>query len=178
MGSDARACCVRAWRVLGGALAAPARSLASRAHVAPSSTLLLLLLPFASRQATFFNPATSAAIKERMSGGKDADLKSAVKVRVQGGEQAVVCAVAAGWLQAACHGPPASRPTRPSLSAPSPPHSPQVYKPLMPKDGDQAFWQGGMLVFEGPTLLWGHADQGMAAHADLGQVVAAATRGL
>lgn len=32
-------------------------------------------------RATFFNPATSAAIKERMSGGKDADLKSVMKVR-------------------------------------------------------------------------------------------------
>lgn len=48
----------------------------------------------------------------------------------------------------------------------------------MPKEGDQAFWQGGVLVFEGPKLLWGHADPGMAAHADLDTVVAAATAGL
>jgi len=54
----------------------------------------------------------------------------------------------------------------------------QTYKPLMPKKGDQAFWQGGALVFEGRRLLWAHADRATSAHADLAEVLAAATRGL
>jgi hypothetical protein len=54
----------------------------------------------------------------------------------------------------------------------------QTYKPLMPPRSEQALWQGGVLVFKGPRLLWAHADEGTAAHADLQQVVAIATRDL
>lgn len=54
----------------------------------------------------------------------------------------------------------------------------KTYKPLMPKRSDQAFWQGGMLVLEGRTVLWAHADPATSAHADLAEVVAVATRGL
>lgn len=48
----------------------------------------------------------------------------------------------------------------------------------MPKQPGQALWQGGMLVFEGPRVLFAHADPGTAAHADFDEVVAAATAGL
>ncbi|KAL4458903.1 hypothetical protein ABPG75_013768 [Micractinium tetrahymenae] len=54
----------------------------------------------------------------------------------------------------------------------------RTYKPLMPPKMDQAFWQGGVLVFEGRRLLWAHADPATSAHADLEEVVAAATAGL
>ena len=71
--------------------------------------------------------------------------------------------------------PPAPRPNRVPSSHP---HPAQTYKPLMPPRSEQALWQGGMLVFDGPRLMWAHADQGTAAHADLAQVVAIATKGL
>lgn len=48
----------------------------------------------------------------------------------------------------------------------------------MPKRMEQALWQGGVLIFKGKELLWAHADEGTGAHADLEQVVAAATKGL
>ncbi|EFN51152.1 hypothetical protein CHLNCDRAFT_55327 [Chlorella variabilis] len=83
-------------------------------------------------RATFFDPATPAAIKARMRDGGDADLKQVLK----------------------------------------------SYKPLMPPRTEQAFFQGGVLVFEGPRLLWAHYDPATSAHADLGQLVAAATQGL
>ena len=38
--------------------------------------------------------------------------------------------------------------------------------------------KGGVLVLEGRRLLWAHADPATSAHADLGEVVAAATAGL
>lgn len=57
-------------------------------------------------------------------------------------------------------------------------HPLQSYKMLAPPSVGQVLWQGGMLVFEGPTLLWAHADPSTAAHADLEQVVAVATRGV
>lgn len=69
----------------------------------------------------------------------------------------------------------------PLSSHPTPPHptllSLQSYKPLMPKRGDQALWQGGLLIFEGPRLLWAHSDPGTAVHADLPTVLAVATQG-
>ena len=42
----------------------------------------------------------------------------------------------------------------------------------------QALQQGGMLVFHGAELAFSHADPATGAHADLGAVLAAATRGL
>jgi hypothetical protein len=52
------------------------------------------------------------------------------------------------------------------------------YKMLAPPSVGQVLWQGGVLVFEGPTLLWAHADPSTAVHADLEEVVAVATQSL
>ncbi|KAI8473056.1 MAG: hypothetical protein J3K34DRAFT_412056 [Monoraphidium minutum] len=53
----------------------------------------------------------------------------------------------------------------------------KVYKPLMPSKVAQVLWQGGALVFDGPRVLWAHSDPAVAAHADIADVVAAATQG-
>lgn len=88
------------------------------------------------------------------------------------------------WTACTCP-VPAALPTaglsHPHDMAHAPPHllhPLQSYKMLAPPSVGQVLWQGGMLVFEGPTLLWAHADPSTAAHADLDQVVAVATRGL
>lgn len=52
------------------------------------------------------------------------------------------------------------------------------YTMLMPPRTEQAFIQGGVLLFQGPELVWAHFDPSTAAHADLGEVVRLATEGL
>lgn len=53
----------------------------------------------------------------------------------------------------------------------------KVYKPLMPKENamERAFVQGGMFVFDGSKALFEHTDFSTGDHADLDEVVAAAT---
>mmetsp|Transcript_239 Transcript_239/g.457 ORF Transcript_239/g.457 Transcript_239/m.457 type:complete len:114 (-) Transcript_239:156-497(-) len=55
----------------------------------------------------------------------------------------------------------------------------KLYKPLMPKGPqamEQTFVQGGTFVFDGTIELFAHYDFSSGDHADLEQVIAAATR--
>ncbi|GAB4821566.1 hypothetical protein N2152v2_008612 [Parachlorella kessleri] len=47
-----------------------------------------------------------------------------------------------------------------------------------PPKQDQAYQQGGVVIFEGKELLWAHYDPATGAHADLKEVVEVATDGL
>lgn len=49
------------------------------------------------------------------------------------------------------------------------------WKPWIPPQLEQGLQQGGMLVFEGPSLIWSHYDPSTGAHADLNQVVEVST---
>jgi len=49
------------------------------------------------------------------------------------------------------------------------------WKPWLPPKSDQGLQQGGAFVFEGSTLLFGHYDPSTGAHADLEDVLSAAT---
>mmetsp|Transcript_5815 Transcript_5815/g.15496 ORF Transcript_5815/g.15496 Transcript_5815/m.15496 type:complete len:114 (+) Transcript_5815:496-837(+) len=44
------------------------------------------------------------------------------------------------------------------------------WQPWVPPKQDQAFQQGGMLVFEGDKVLFSHKDPSTSAHADLEEV--------
>lgn len=48
------------------------------------------------------------------------------------------------------------------------------WKPWIPPRLEQGLQQGGMLVFQGGSLLWSHYDPSTGAHADLNQVKEAA----
>jgi hypothetical protein len=50
------------------------------------------------------------------------------------------------------------------------------WQPWQPPKLDQALQQGGVLVFDGARVAFAHRDQATGAHADLGDVVAVATR--
>jgi len=49
------------------------------------------------------------------------------------------------------------------------------WKPWLPPKSNQGLQQGGAFVFEGSTLLFGHYDPSTGAHADLEEVLQAAT---
>jgi hypothetical protein len=49
------------------------------------------------------------------------------------------------------------------------------WKPWLPPKSDQGLQQGGAFVFEGSSLLFGHYDPSTGAHADLDDVLRAAT---
>lgn len=48
----------------------------------------------------------------------------------------------------------------------------------IPPKQDQAFQQGGVMIFEGSRLLYVHKDPATGAHADLEEVVKVATEGI
>lgn len=52
------------------------------------------------------------------------------------------------------------------------------WEPWIPPKQDQAFQQGGVLVFEGSRLLFSHYDKATADHADLKMVLGVSLAGL